>query len=207
MDRPLRAPYFARWDGACFYKSSTSSSEPLKKVKHLSGGQKKAALGGAPHWSHGAGLLVLDEPTLGSTSCTGARCWIGSAPSSRRRQDGARRLAQSPTASTKSPRIWFLDDGRVVAHEDKEDLLAGGSGALQGRRAAQGGRREPGPREAAALRSSGLTGDFLTCAARWPARSRAATSGSTTRRSKTFCSRSSRGREMDPILRRARSTT
>ena len=100
--------------------------------------------------------------------------------------------------------IWFLDEGRVVAHEDKDELLARWKwvhfkdGALP--KAIEDGlvrvKRQP-------FGSSGLTGDFPTCATRWPARSRAATSGSTTPASKTFCCRSSRGREMDPILRRS----
>jgi ABC-2 type transport system ATP-binding protein len=59
------APFFARWDGAGFYRLLDEFRvNPLKKVKHLSGGQKKL-LALAFALSHGAELLILDEPTAG----------------------------------------------------------------------------------------------------------------------------------------------
>ncbi len=59
------APYFARWDGAVFYRLLEEFRiNPLKQVKHLSGGQKKL-LSLALAFSHGAELLILDEPTAG----------------------------------------------------------------------------------------------------------------------------------------------
>ncbi len=59
------APYFTRWDGAGFYRLLEDFRvNPLKKVKLLSGGQKKL-LSLALAFSHGAELLILDEPTAG----------------------------------------------------------------------------------------------------------------------------------------------
>ena len=59
------APCFERWDGAAFYRTLEDFRvNPLKKVKHLSGGQKKL-LSLALAFSHGAELLILDEPTAG----------------------------------------------------------------------------------------------------------------------------------------------
>ena len=59
------APYFASWDGARFFGLLDEFRvNPLKKVKHLSGGQKKL-LALAFALSHGAELLILDEPTAG----------------------------------------------------------------------------------------------------------------------------------------------
>jgi ABC-2 type transport system ATP-binding protein len=157
------APYFARWDGACFYKFLDEFKvNPLKKVKHLSGGQKKL-LSVALALSHGAGLLVLDEPTAGldvvhrralldrlrAFVADGDRTVLAASHIT----DGLDEIAEE---------IWFLDDGRVVAHEDKEDLLARWKwvhfkdGAL------------PKAVEESLVRvkrlpfgSSGLTGDFL----------------------------------------------
>jgi ABC-2 type transport system ATP-binding protein len=157
------APYFARWDGACFYKLLDEFKvNPLKKVKHLSGGQKKL-LSLALALSHGAELLVLDEPTAGldvvhrralldrlrAFVADGDRTVLAASHIT----DGLDEIAEE---------IWFLDDGRVVAHEDKDDLLARWKwvhfkdGAL------------PKAIEESLVRvkrlpfgSSGLTGDFL----------------------------------------------
>ena len=71
QDRTVRwnarfaAPYFARWDGAGFYTLLDEFRvNPLKKVRHLSGGQKKL-VAVAFALSHAADLLILDEPTAG----------------------------------------------------------------------------------------------------------------------------------------------
>jgi len=157
------APHFARWEGACFYTFLDEFKvNPLKKVKHLSGGQKKL-LSLALALSHGAELLVLDEPTAGldvvhrralldrlrAFVADGDRTVLAASHIT----DGLDEIAEE---------IWFLDDGRVVAHEDKDDLLARWKwvhfkdGALP--KAIEEGlvrvKRLP-------FGSSGLTGDFL----------------------------------------------
>ena len=119
------APYFARWDGAGFYRLLDEFKvNPLKKVKHLSGGQKKL-LSMAFALSHDAELLILDEPTAGldivhrrsmldrlRALANGGETTVIVASHI---TDGLDEIAED---------IWFLDDGRVVAHEDKDDLLA-----------------------------------------------------------------------------------
>ncbi len=158
------APYFARWDGAGFYRLLEDFRvNPLKKVKHLSGGQKKL-LSMAFALSHDAELLILDEPTAGldvvhrralldrlrAFVADGDRTVLAASHIT----DGLDEIAED---------IWFLDDGRVVAHEDKDDLLARWKwvhfkeGAL------------PKAIEEVLVRvkrlpfgSSGLTGDYLT---------------------------------------------
>jgi ABC-2 type transport system ATP-binding protein len=55
------APCFPRWDGAGFHRLLDEfRSNPLKKVRHLSDGQRKL-LAIAFALSHGADLLVLNE--------------------------------------------------------------------------------------------------------------------------------------------------
>lgn len=157
------APYFARWDGAGFYRLLDEFKvNPLKKVKHLSGGQKKL-LSMAFALSHDAELLILDEPTAGldvvhrralldrlrAFVADGDRTVLAASHIT----DGLDEIAED---------IWFLDDGRVVAHEDKDDLLARWKwvhfkdGALP--KAIEEGlvrvKRLP-------FGSSGLTGDYL----------------------------------------------
>ena len=136
---------------------------PLKKVKHLSGGQKKL-LSMAFALSHDAELLILDEPTAGldvvhrralldrlrAFVADGDRTVLAASHIT----DGLDEIAED---------IWFLDDGRVVAHEDKDDLLARWKwvhfkdGALP--KAVEEGlvrvKRLP-------FGSSGLTGDYPT---------------------------------------------
>jgi ABC-2 type transport system ATP-binding protein len=57
--------FYDEWDGAKFHRLlDYFKVNPLKKVKHLSRGQK-TLLGIAIAFSHGAKLLVLDEPTAG----------------------------------------------------------------------------------------------------------------------------------------------
>jgi ABC-2 type transport system ATP-binding protein len=119
------APYFARWDGAGFYALLDEFKvNPLKKVKHLSGGQKKM-LSLAFAFSHGAELLILDEPTAGldlvhrralldrlrAFVADGDRTVIVASHIT----DGLDEIAEE---------VWFLDEGRVVLHEDKDGLLA-----------------------------------------------------------------------------------
>jgi ABC-2 type transport system ATP-binding protein len=157
------APYFARWDGAGFYRLLDEFKvNPLKKVKHLSGGQKKL-LSMAFALSHDAELLILDEPTAGldvvhrralldrlrAFVADGDRTVLAASHIT----DGLDEIAED---------IWFLDDGRLVAHEDKDDLLARWKwvhfkdGALP--KAIEEGlvrvKRLP-------FGSSGLTGDYL----------------------------------------------
>jgi ABC-2 type transport system ATP-binding protein len=119
------APYFAHWDGAGFYRLLDEFKvNPLKKVKHLSGGQKKL-LSLAFAFSHGADLLILDEPTAGldvvhrralldrlrAFVADGDRTVIVASHIT----DGLDQIAEE---------IWFLDEGRIAMHEDKDDLLS-----------------------------------------------------------------------------------
>jgi len=157
------APYFARWDGAGFYRLLDEFKvNPLKKVKHLSGGQKKL-LSMAFALSHDAELLILDEPTAGldvvhrRALLDRLRAFVadgdGTVLAASHITDGLDEIAEE---------IWFVDDGRVVAHEDKDDLLARWKwvhfkdGALP--KAIEEGlvrvKRLP-------FGSSGLTGDYL----------------------------------------------
>ncbi len=117
------APYFARWDGAGFYSLlETFRVNPLKKVKHLSGGQKKL-LSLAMALSHGAELLILDEPTAGldvvhrrslldrlrALAADGSTVIVASHIT-----DGLDEIAEDVT---------FLHDGRVVLHAAADDLM------------------------------------------------------------------------------------
>ena len=157
------APCFARWDGAGFYRLLDEFKvNPLKKVKHLSGGQKKL-LSMAFALSHDAELLILDEPTAGldvvhrRALLDRLRAFVADGDktvlAASHITDGLDEIAED---------IWFLDNGRVAAHEDKDDLLARWKwvhfkdGAL------------PKAIEESLVRvkrlpfgSSGLTGDFL----------------------------------------------
>jgi ABC-2 type transport system ATP-binding protein len=119
------APYFARWDGAAFFTLLDEFKvNPLKKVKHLSGGQKKL-LALAFALSHQAELLILDEPTAGldvvhrRALLDRLRAFVAggdkTAIVASHVTDGLDEIAED---------IRFLDEGRVVAHEDKDDLLA-----------------------------------------------------------------------------------
>jgi ABC-2 type transport system ATP-binding protein len=131
MERQVRwtarfaAPYFAHWDGPCFYKLLDDFKvNPLKKVKHLSGGQKKL-LSLALAFSHGADLLVLDEPTAGldvvyrralldrlrNFVADGDRTVIVASHIT----DGLDEITED---------VWFLNDGRIVMHEDEDELLS-----------------------------------------------------------------------------------
>ena len=75
--------------------------------------------------SHGAELLILDEPTAGldvvhrRALLDRLRAFVAdgdrTAIVASHVTDGLDEIAED---------IWFLDEGRVVAHEDKDDLLA-----------------------------------------------------------------------------------
>lgn len=118
------APYFARWDGAGFYRLLEEFRvNPLKKVKRLSGGQKKL-LSLALAFSHGAELLILDEPTAGldivhrrslldrlrALANTGETTVVVASHIT----DGLDEIAED---------ITFLHDGRVVLQEGADDLM------------------------------------------------------------------------------------
>jgi len=118
------APYFARWDGACFFRLLEDFRvNPLKKVKHLSGGQKKL-LSLALAFSHGADLLILDEPTAGldvvhrrslldrlRAQAAGGEATVVVASHI---TDGLEQIAEDVT---------FLQDGRVVLQAGADDLM------------------------------------------------------------------------------------
>lgn len=117
------APCFARWDGAGFHRLIEDFRvNPLKQVKHLSGGQKKL-LSLAIAFSHGAELLILDEPTAGldivhrrslldrlRALANGGETTVIVASHI---TDGLEEIAED---------ITFLHDGRVVLHESADDL-------------------------------------------------------------------------------------
>jgi ABC-2 type transport system ATP-binding protein len=119
------SPYFARWDGPGFYKVLDDFKvNPLKKVKHLSGGQKKL-LSLALAFSHGADLLVLDEPTAG-LDIVYRRALLD-----RLREfvaDGERTVIVASHVTDGldeiADEVWFLNDGRIVMHDDKDELLS-----------------------------------------------------------------------------------
>jgi len=118
------APYFARWDGACFFRLLEDFRvNPLKKVKLLSGGQKKL-LSLALAFSHGADLLILDEPTAGldvvhrrslldrlRVQVAGGETTVVVASHI---TDGLDEIAED---------ITFLHDGRVVLQGGADDLM------------------------------------------------------------------------------------
>ena len=117
------APYFARWDGAGFFRLLEDFRvNPLKKVKHLSGGQKKL-LSLALAFSHGAEVLILDEPTAG-LDIVHRRSLL----------DRLRALANGGEATVIvashitdgldeiAEDITFLHDGRVVLQEGADDV-------------------------------------------------------------------------------------
>ena len=118
------APYFSRWDGAGFYKLLDDFRvNPLKKVKHLSGGQKKL-LSLAIAFSHGADLFILDEPAAGldivhrrtlldrlrSVAAGGETTVLVASHIT----DGLDEIAED---------ITFLHEGRVVLQAGADDLM------------------------------------------------------------------------------------
>jgi ABC-2 type transport system ATP-binding protein len=119
------APYFARWDGAGFYGLLEEFKvNPLKKVKHLSGGQKKL-LSLAFALSHGADLLMLDEPTAGldvvyrRALLDRLRAFVADGERSvivaSHVTDGLDEIAED---------VFVLHEGRIAMHENMDDLLS-----------------------------------------------------------------------------------
>ena len=119
----LAAPYFPRWDGPGFYGLLDEFKvNPLKKVKHLSGGQKKL-LALAFALSHGAELLILDEPTAGldvvyrRALLDRLRAFIADGDKAvlvaSHVTDGLDQIAED---------IHILSQGRLVMHENRDDL-------------------------------------------------------------------------------------
>ena len=117
------APYYARWDGATFYRLLEEHRvNPLKKVKHLSGGQRKL-LALAFALSHGAELLILDEPTAGldvvhrRALLDRLRAFVADGERSvivaSHVTDGLDEIAED---------VHILSDGRLAMHEDRDDL-------------------------------------------------------------------------------------
>ncbi|MGE5357521.1 MAG: ATP-binding cassette domain-containing protein [Bacteroidales bacterium] len=117
------APYFAHWNGSTFYGLlETFRVNHLKKVKHLSGGQKKL-LSLALALSHGADLLILDEPTAGldvvhrRALLDRLRAFVADGDKTvvvaSHITDGLDEIAED---------IWFLLDGRVVLEADADEL-------------------------------------------------------------------------------------
>ena len=117
------APCFERWDGAAFYGMLEDFRvNPLKKVKHLSGGQKKL-FSLALALSHRAELLILDEPSAG-LDVVHRRSLL----------DRLRALASGGEATIVvashitggldeiAEDVTFLHDGRVVLRESADDL-------------------------------------------------------------------------------------
>jgi ABC-2 type transport system ATP-binding protein len=92
--------------------------------EELSGGQKKL-LSLAMALSHGAELLILDEPTAGldvvhrRSLLDRLRAFVADGDKTvivaSHITDGLDEIAED---------VWFLGDGRVALHEDKDDLLA-----------------------------------------------------------------------------------
>lgn len=119
------APFFARWDGAQFYRLLDEFKiSPLSKVKHLSGGQKRL-LTLAFAFSHDPELLILDEPTAGldvvhrRALLDRLRAFVADGERgvlvASHITDGLDEIAED---------ISFLDEGRIVMHEDKDELVA-----------------------------------------------------------------------------------
>ena len=117
------APYFARWDGAGFYTLLDEFRvNPLKKVRHLSGGQKKL-LAVAFALSHGADLLILDEPTAG-LDVVYRRALLDRLRAFVEDGDKAVLVASHVTDGLDeiAEDIHILSEGRLAMHENRDDL-------------------------------------------------------------------------------------
>jgi ABC-2 type transport system ATP-binding protein len=118
------APYFARWDGAAFYRLLEEFRvNPLKKVKHLSGGQRKL-LALALALSHGAELLILDEPTAG-LDVVHRRSLLDRLRALAAGGDTTVVVASHITDGLDeiAEHVTFLHDGRVVLQEEADDVM------------------------------------------------------------------------------------
>ena len=119
------AAYFGGWDGGEFYRLLDQFKvNPLKRIKHLSGGQKKLfAL--ALALSHGASLLILDEPTAGldvlhrRALLDRLRAFV---------TDGERAVVVASHITDGLDEIAddvsFMHEGRIILREDRDDLLS-----------------------------------------------------------------------------------
>jgi ABC-2 type transport system ATP-binding protein len=118
------APYFTRWDGAGFHRLLEDFRvNPLKKVKLLSGGQKKL-LSLALAFSHGAELLILDEPTAG-LDIVHRRALLDRLRAAANGGDATIVVASHITDGLDeiAEDVTFLHDGRVVLHAEADDLM------------------------------------------------------------------------------------
>jgi ABC-2 type transport system ATP-binding protein len=119
------AAYYGRWDGPLFHRLLEEFRvNPLKKVRHLSGGQKRL-LALALALSHGAELLILDEPAAGldvvyrRALLDRLRAFVADGERSvivaSHVTDGLDEIAED---------VCILQDGRIVMHEDKDGLMS-----------------------------------------------------------------------------------
>ncbi len=158
------AAYFAEWDGGEFYRLLDHFKvNPLKTVKHLSGGQKKL-LALAMALSHRPELLILDEPSAG-LDVLHRRALLDRLRAFVAEGDRAAIVASHITDGLDeiAEDVSFLHEGRVILHDDRDDLLARWKwilyedGAID--RSIEEGltnvRRQP-------YGNRGLTGDFPT---------------------------------------------
>jgi ABC-2 type transport system ATP-binding protein len=119
------ASFFERWDGGAFYRMLDEFKISREKsVKHLSRGQK-TLFSIALALSHGADLLILDEPTAGldiilrRTILDRLRQFVA---------DGARTVVVASHITDGLEEIAeyvnFLDEGKLVFQSEKDELLA-----------------------------------------------------------------------------------
>lgn len=119
------ASFYERWDGGAFYRMLDAFKVSREKtVKRLSRGQK-TLLSIALALSHGADLLILDEPTAGldvilrrmilerlrAFAADGERAVVVSSHIT----DGLENIAEY---------VHFLDEGRLTLRSEKDELQA-----------------------------------------------------------------------------------
>jgi len=119
------ASFFERWDGGAFYRMLDEFGVSREKtVKRLSRGQK-TLLSIALALSHGADLLIMDEPTAGldvilrRTILERLRKFVS---------DGERAVVVSSHITDGlediAEYVNFLSEGRLVFQSEKDELLA-----------------------------------------------------------------------------------